>query len=375
MTDQTQSLDVALNNFLTMVQNQLSNTKALVETQSGLVAEALNVEIEQYNAICDQVEELQKKNDTLELKVINLTKTNEELELEHIEALTKLRNEFNLLKTKTADVPAMRTELKRLKEMNPDSLKERLAKARKTADERLDTVNRLKSENSKYRKTNIRLEKDVTELTEAALQATKLADELQARVMFIDGDVENNKAYAGKDGLELFIYRYGYPLSFKPLVKNLRVIRDLHFHIELRSNWAVCCIVSVSDWLIPLIPTVQEFEGRYPKDLYVDLQEIYTNAAAVDHQYLIDRVEHFKEVELASVFEGVITERELNLLNDANYFSVYSVMHPTDQQLAGAVKGISEKTASKIRDAVDCKIVQPWERENWTKEQIKEIRR
>lgn len=375
MTDQAQSLDVAINNFLTMVQNQLSNTKALVETQSGLVAEALNFEIEQYNAICDQVEQLQEKNDNLELKVINLTKTNEDLELEHVEALTKLRKEFNLLKTRTADVPAMRTELKRLKEMNPDSLKERLAKSRKTADERLEKVNRLKSENNRYRKENIRLERDVTELTETALQATKLAEEMQAKVVFLDGDVENQKAYVGKDGLEFFIYKYGYPLSFKPMVENLRVIRDLHFHIELRSNWAICCIVSVSDWLIPLIPTVQEFEGRYPEDLYIDLQEIYTNSAAAEHQYLIDRVDHFKEVELASIYDGIITDRELNMLNDANYYSVYSVMHPTDQQLAKAVKGISEKTAKRIRDEIDRKIVQPWERNNWTKEQIKEIRR
>ncbi|MEP7893102.1 hypothetical protein ABJY88_14595, partial [Vibrio parahaemolyticus] len=54
---------------------------------------------------------------------------------------------------------------------------------------------------------------------------------------------------------------------------------------------------------------------------------------------------------------------------------VYSVMHPTDEQLAKSVKGISEASASKIRAAIDEKIVQPWERENWTKEQVNEVRR
>ncbi|MEP7951829.1 hypothetical protein, partial [Vibrio parahaemolyticus] len=55
--------------------------------------------------------------------------------------------------------------------------------------------------------------------------------------------------------------------------------------------------------------------------------------------------------------------------------TVYSVMHPTDEQLAKSVKGISEASASKIRAAIDEKIVQPWERENWTKEQVNEVRR
>ncbi|MEP8095329.1 hypothetical protein ABJZ35_14645, partial [Vibrio parahaemolyticus] len=42
---------------------------------------------------------------------------------------------------------------------------------------------------------------------------------------------------------------------------------------------------------------------------------------------------------------------------------------------AKSVKGISEASASKIRAAIDEKIVQPWERENWTKEQVNEVRR
>ncbi|MEP7966384.1 hypothetical protein, partial [Vibrio parahaemolyticus] len=50
-------------------------------------------------------------------------------------------------------------------------------------------------------------------------------------------------------------------------------------------------------------------------------------------------------------------------------------IHPTDEQLAKSVKGISEASASKIRAAIDEKIVQPWERENWTKEQVNEVRR
>lgn len=50
-------------------------------------------------------------------------------------------------------------------------------------------------------------------------------------------------------------------------------------------------------------------------------------------------------------------------------------MHPTDEQLAKSVKGISEASASKIRAAIDEQIVQPWERENWTKEQVNEVRR
>lgn len=372
MTDQIQPLDVTVNQLLTMVRNQMTNISALVETHAANVTQSLDSELNDYNGMVEALEEADEKRKMLELKCLSLEERKEELELQHAEELNKVRKELNMLKIATQDVPEMRKELKRLKEMDPDSLKDRLAKTKSLASERLDTINKLKREQSADRKKIIKLETTVNTLTEASIAATKIADDYQAKVEFIDGTVEQ-KAYVGTDGIEFFIYKYGYPLSFKPQVKNLSVIRDLDFHIEIRSNWAICCIVSISDWLIPLIPTVYEFEGRYPTELYQDLQKIYTDVAATSHQHLIDRVEHFKEVSLMEV--DVLSLREVRLLADANYYSVYSIMHPTDKQLAKAVRGISEETASKIRERIDKEVVQPWEKANWTKEQVKEVRR
>ncbi len=372
MTDQVQPLDASLNSMLTMMRNQMTNIGNLVETHAKNVSESLDRELQDYNSMVEALEDAEKKCKDFELKVVALKDQAEESELEHAEQLNAVQRELNLLKIATKDVPDMRKELKRLKEMDPDSLKDRLAKAKETGKERLDTINRLKSEASETRKKMIRLETSVNQLTEASIKATELADDYQKKIEFIDGGVEP-KAFKGKNGLEFFIYKYGYPLSFKPQVKNLSVIRDLDFHIELRTNWAICCIVSVSDWLIPLIPTVKEFEGNYPADLYKELQRIYEEVATASHQHLIDRVEHFKEVSLMEM--DVLSIREVRLLNESNYFSIYSVMHPTDKQLADTVTGIGLETASKIRERIDNEVVKPWEKANWTKEQIREVRR
>ncbi|HHP0484893.1 TPA: hypothetical protein ACRZ4F_001550 [Vibrio harveyi] len=372
MTDQVQPLDITVNQLLTMVRNQMTNISALVETHAANVTQSLDSELNDYNGMVEALENADENRKMLELKCLSLEERKEELELQHAEELNKVRKELNMLKIATQDVPEMRKELKRLKEMDPDSLKDRLAKTKSLASDRLDTINKLKREQSADRKKIIKLETTVNTLTEASIKATEIADDYQRKIEFIDGSVEQ-KTFKADHGLEFFIYKYGYPLSFRPQVKNLSVIRDLDFHIELRTNWAICCIVSVSDWLIPLIPTVKEFEGNYPTELYKELQRIYEDVAKVSHQHLIDRVEHFKEVSILDT--DVLSIREVRLLNQANYFSIYSVMHPTDKQLADTVIGIGLETASKIRERIDKEVVQPWEKANWTKEQVKEVRR
>ncbi|WJK26474.1 hypothetical protein QSJ11_09385 [Vibrio parahaemolyticus] len=74
MTNQTQPVDVAVNHLLNMVQNQLGNVLSLVETQAQLVSESLNYETDQYNELIDRIEKAESERDTLELKVIELTK-------------------------------------------------------------------------------------------------------------------------------------------------------------------------------------------------------------------------------------------------------------------------------------------------------------
>ncbi|NMV23347.1 hypothetical protein HKB23_13165, partial [Vibrio parahaemolyticus] len=76
--------------------------------QAQLVSESLNYETDQYNELIDRIEKAESERDTLELKVIELTKENEAIELDHLDKLNKLHSEFNLLKARTADLPALR---------------------------------------------------------------------------------------------------------------------------------------------------------------------------------------------------------------------------------------------------------------------------
>ncbi|MGF1835851.1 hypothetical protein [Photobacterium sanguinicancri] len=367
ITDKCQPTDVSINNLLRMVQSQLSNVSSLVDTHTELVNGSLAQEADEYNALIHQLEEADTKNQTLELKVIELIKTAEEEDLNHIEQLTKLRSEFNSLRLRTKDFSDMRAELKRLKSLDPDALKRKLSERNKVADERLNTINAMKRENSAYRKENVKLKRDHAELMDTALKATELADSLQERITHIDGDVKN-KVYTGKDGLECFIYTFGWRLTYIPVARNISVISDLDFHIVIRTNWAINITVSVSDYLVPFMPSCTDLEGKMPTDLYGDLQELFIERLSVSHSHLIDRMEWAKETGLEEC-DKAITPRELKLLNDANYFSIYSVMHSTEHELAKSVKGISEKSAKKIRRSVDQIYVKEWETANWTREQ------
>lgn len=369
MTDQTiQPVDVSVNHLLTMVRNQISNLGSLVETHASLVTESLDSEVEQYNSLVDALEKAESDKTTLEIKVKNLETELEDSEATHVEQLSLLRSEFSKLKVKLETWNEMKAELNRLKSLDPDSLKKRLVETKKLADERLQGMQKTKRENGEYRREKTKHLRRIAELEEAGLMAADEIKRLQTQVTRQDGDVLNT-VFKGKDGLECFLYLYHWGLSFKPANGEITTISDIDFHVVMRTNWGINLSVSISDWLVPFLPTCSDLNGKVPQSIYDKVSALFLEQLSETHTYLIERIDWAKDKELAEC--GVLTEKQIALLSAADFYSVYSVMHLPDNKLAERVKGLSPKSAGVIRQVIREKIVKPWCIENWTKEQIK----
>lgn len=367
MTDQIQPLDVNVNHLLTMVRNQLDNFGALVEKQANNIAESLDQERDDFNAMVDSLEKSYEEKVNLELKVATLEKQVADTEIENTQTVSKLRSELTQLKLKLETWNALKKERDELKAMDPYSLKKRLQAQKETSADRLTGMQKAKRECGEYRRENAKLSSRVATLEEAALMATGEVERLQNQIARQDGDVLN-KVFEGKEGLECFIYLYHWGLSFKPHDGAISVINDAEFHIVMRTNRGINLAVSCSDYFVPFMPTCRDLEGYLPGDIYDAMTALFIEQLGKTHQYLIERMDWAKDTLLTDC--GVLTEKQLNLLSAADFYSVYSIVHLPDETLASRVKGLSVKSAGDIRKTIKEQIVLPWCKENWTKEQV-----
>ncbi len=162
---------------------------------------------------------------------------------------------------------------------------------------------------------------------------------------------------------------YHWPLSFKPHNGAIKTINDADFHVVMRTNWGINLSVSCSDYFVPFLPNCKDLEGNVDQKIYDALGDLHLEHLSESHQYLVKRMEWAKETALEDV--DALTSKQLKLLAEADFYSVYSVIHLPDATLAQRVKGMSLKSASELRKTVHEKVIKPWCLENWTKEQIK----
>ncbi|WDY54316.1 hypothetical protein PUN47_20925 [Vibrio fluvialis] len=369
--EQTVSVETAVNNLLRMVQTQLGNVISLVEKQVPGIDEAIGHEIDQYNLLVDRLAETQTRADNFEMKVHSLETELNEVEAKHADRLLNLRTEINQVKIRYGDYPEIKKELNRLKSMDPDSLSARVKSQRKQLDERLDTINATKSDNRTYRKENSSLKNLNAQLQQQNITYKERNQELEDRLGL--SKIETiNKPFIGKDGLECYVHIFHWPLTFHPQNKYIRAVSDFPFHLEVRTNRGICLVASCSSWLVPYTPDCAELEGSLPDELPKAIRDTYEQYAAHTHAHLLDRMDWAKNEELTT--EIGLNEKQVDLLADSGFFSVYSVAHIPDYQLVQMAKGIGPKIAEEIKRIVEAHVIK-WELENWTPEQIKAERK
>lgn len=361
MTTDTLSVETALNGLSRSVASQLESIQALFAKNVENVNEALDQEVEEHNKLIETLEKLEQEKTHLELKLNSQIDAHKEELLELNNEIASLKKTIASLNLKLANYSELKKERDELKSLDPKGMKSRIARLRKTSESQLAENTKLRKDNKKYREENSVLRTTNAKLEVAATEVHNQYQEIKSRMIEHDGDV-TQKVFAGKNGLECFIYTFGYPLAFRPTTGSLNVINDFKFHIEIRTNWAINLIVSCSVWGIPFLPSSADLEGHMPENLHGELQQMFTDRMEENHSFLLDRADWARSETLSDV-EG-ISQKHLDLLNNADYYSVFAASHIPEEQLAANVKGLGAAGVKRVREAVRAH-VEKWERENW----------
>ncbi|MGR5294772.1 hypothetical protein ACPV5U_08700 [Vibrio mediterranei] len=355
------SVETAVNGLSRTVASQLESIQSLFAKNIANVNEAINIEVTQHNTLVDELEALQSQKNMLELKVGSMADAHKQ-EIQNLtDQITEFTKRVTSQNIKLGTFSELKKELNELKSLNPKKMQERIARLRSSNDGYQKDLAKIRKDNKQYREENSTLKAANARIEAMAAEVHSQYQEIKGRLIEQDGDV-TQKVYAGKNGLECFIYTFGYPLAFKPTSGAINVINDFKFHIEIRTNWAINLIVSCSVWGIPFLPESADLEPHMPNELHGVLQNMFQERMEENHSFLLDRSDWAREQLLEDV-EG-ISSKHVELLNNANYFSVFAASHIPDVQLEANVKGIGKKGIAEIRKAVRAH-VEKWERENW----------
>jgi hypothetical protein len=364
MTNETISVDSALNGLGRVVTSQLESTISLLAQNVKNVVEAMDKEADDYNSLVDELEKLQGSSSSTELRLNSQLSLKKEEALELKDSVTSLTSQLAAEKLKNTQLSGIKKERDELKSLDPKGMKTRIARLREKSEAQLTENTRLRRDNKQYREENSILRATNSKLELAATEAHQQYNEIKSRLIAHDGDVKQ-KVYLGKSGLECFIYTFGYPLSFKPVTGEVQVINDFKFHIEVRTNWAINLIVSCSTWGVPFMPSSADLEGIMPAKLNDDIRDIYHDAMEENHSFLLDRIEWARSESLSDV--AGLTDKQLSLLEDSGKLSVFSICHTPSAQLEADVKGMGAQSIEKVIKLVRAHVAL-WEQENWAKE-------
>ncbi|WP_407330595.1 hypothetical protein [Enterovibrio sp. 27052020O] len=360
---QDQTLTSAISNLVNSMNTQLANVQGLLERQVPGINALLNKEADEHDELCDHLELLDEQKASLMLQVESLksqleaanNQRKDEVSAIHVK-LTKAEMELSQLKT-------VRAELNRLKELNPDGLKKKNVDLKKQVQEKTKSISTLSVENKTLKKGTSTLKYQVTELSTLIKDMNVELEHLREARTHNDGTVQN-KAYAGSEGVEFYIYQYEWGLSTKLHGQPIELLGDLNWHIEVRSNIGVNILVMVTDWLHPFYPKCDEIAQHWPEDLNDALAELIRARCEKTHPALVEKVEWSMSVPLSDVYG--IKEKDLEKLNAANIHTLYELCRMVPEATVKHVKGMGIKTATAVHQTC-MQYVEIWEEQTTEK--------
>lgn len=314
----------------------------MVNQAEELALEQYNVEVDEFNALCDQLEDTDSKLNIASLELSHLKSEIDDIKLAANQTVLQGEKDMAAAKVSHSQTKNMREELKKLQAMQPEKLKLKVSEQRKKLDDRRELLD---SQRLKIRDLKSNLTESETKRVALVGQATMLEDEvkeLRSRLIHHDGEVDQ-KVYHGKDGLEMYLYTFEWGLNFRPASAEIKIVNDVTWHMEVRTNYGICVLVSVTEWLAPFYPPCDYLADRWDSSVHDALVEKITARMELSHPHLVERVEWAKESYLD---ETDLNEKHVATLNAAGFHSLYSVLHVPPAKLLALVKDQGEKDES-----------------------------
>lgn len=341
----SEAANAHIDEFNTLI-GELEGRDGELLTQAALVSELRQQVAEAEQQLADAQETAVAKQDAAEAAIYAVTRKADGTQA-HLNAANIQIRELD-------------RQLKALRALDPEGLKRKVAEQRKKLDERLTAINAHKNEISGYRRENIRLSRNVTELT--AIIDQQQAEQVQRQLVIDDmarfkevsllWGKHLRKHYTDEQGIRWNIYLVENGIqSDKPYLLN-----DLDWKLHAMRSDATGCTVMLSEWLSPVFPGA--VAQHIPMEAIHDIHAFMLDALALTHPQLQPRAEwaqtvHISELGLNAKVQGLLTE--------AGITDLWKLMVNQSDKLL-AIKGIGTKLADQIISAGQAAVRQ-WEKE------------
>ncbi|MBP2843904.1 hypothetical protein J8655_00045 [Dickeya oryzae] len=349
-------LDLATSQTTGMAQRSIESAAILLNQAQALCIEQINQETDEYNSLLDRLETADSALITKELALKQIQERIETAELSAAEATAERDSITAKYKLALTDNAMLANERNQLKSLNPERmksqlvrLKEELADSRQLRDQQLTEIRRLK--------------KELADKTSRLSGMVQLNDELnrhlvdiQARLRRADGDVAP-RYWQASNGVQFYFYTFQWGLGLYSPEYDVNILNDIDWHLEIRSTIGICIIVSVTDWAVPMYPTIESFKDAWPEGLNEAVTARIRELLEETHPHLVRRAEWAE-----SVLSGTLPLKEqyLDLLSAAGIYSLFDIVRRTPEMLADKVKGFGLATARQVH-AKCMGLVKDWE--------------
>lgn len=339
----SEAANAHINEFNTLV-GELEARDSELLTQAILVSELRQQVAEAEQQLADAKEAAGAKQDAAEAALYAATRKADGTQA-HLNAAN-------------IQIRELERQLKALRALDPEGLKRKVAEQRKKLDERLTAINAHKNEISGYRRDNIRLSRNVTELTaiidqqqaEQAQRQQVIDDMARFKEVSLLWGKHLRKHYTDEQGIRWNIYLVENGIqSDKPYLLN-----DLDWKLHAMRSDATGCTVMLSEWLSPVFPGA--VAQHIPMEAIHDIHAFMLEALALTHPRLQPRAEWAQTVHIS---ELGLNARVQGLLTEAGITDLWKLMVNQSDKLR-AIKGIGAKLADQILSAGQAAVRQ-WE--------------
>ena len=334
---------------------QLQNALDHLNNQEAFLTENIeqfeSASVDEYNQAVELNEQLQAQLDkeigyssALKIEVHGLKEAQAEFELRALNA------EKNAAK---ADVKAVgeklradtaERELKRLRELNPDSLARRNKEKTKLLDEQRKALTELRTKNIELSRAEAESQKKIAAL---AKDAARYDEEIQAlqrqdkyRHLY---NLHLNKHFYAEDDEQKKNPFYVYVLPHGVRSSDNQILQ-LEWKIFVMSSFGEGVMIMMSEWCCPVLPPCQ-FSRDIPKEVIDAIMSFALDAMAETHQPLLTRAAWSQDVSVREV----VPHKMYELLEQSNIITLHDIMLHQAFKLS-KLKGIGDKTAQAIMD-------------------------
>ncbi|RLM26537.1 hypothetical protein BIY29_05630 [Brenneria alni] len=350
-------LDLATSQTTGIAQRSVESAGVLLNQAQALCIEQINAETDEYNTLLDRLETAENALTTKELALTQVQERIDNAELTAAEATAERDSITAKYKLALSDQRVLAEEVNRLKSLNPERLKAQLVRVKTDLEDSRTLRNQQLAEIRRVKKELADKTSKLASMVQINDELSNQVADLRARLQRTDGDVAP-RYWQASNGVQFYFYTFQWGLQLYSPEYDVKILNDIDWHLEIRSTIGICMIVSVTEWAIPVYPTVENFKEAWPHGLNEAVTTRIRELLEETHPQLVRRAE-WAESMLTETLP--LKEQHLELLSASGIHSLFDVVRRTPERLAERVKGFGIATARQV-NAKCMSLVKDWEK-------------